>query len=125
MRYRSRVVATGVAAMVVAGCGSSEPTSPNVNQLSLHYEGTAAKEVAMEVGVTLRVIAETRDASGHLLSGLAVQYRSSRPEFVAVSAAGVVSARAEGTAYVVATARVGTTTFRDSVVASVARSLRD
>jgi len=124
MRCQARVVATVGATIIVAGCGSSEPTSPNVNQLSLHYEGTSAKQVAMEVGVTLRVIAETRDASGNLLSGLAVQYRSSKPEFVTVSAAGAVSARAEGTAYVVATARVGATTFRDSVVATVARSLR-
>jgi hypothetical protein len=40
-----------------------------------------------------------------------------------MSGAGLVTARAVGTAYVVATAKIGATTFRDSVIASVARSL--
>jgi len=117
------MVAIAAATVVVAGCNSSGTTSPSIGQLSLHYEGTSAKSVAMEVGVTLRVIAEARDSSGNPVSGLAVQYRSSKPEFVVVSGAGLVTARAVGTAYVVATAKIGATTFRDSVIASVARSL--
>ena len=125
MRYRTEVVAIVATTIVVAGCGSGAATSPIVNQLFLHYEGTSARAVAMEVGVTLRVVAETRDALGNPVSGLAVQYRSSKPEFVAVSSSGFVSARAVGTAYVIATAKVGATTFRDSVTASVARSLGD
>ena len=125
MRYRTGMVAVVAATVVVSGCASSAATSPTINQLSLHFEGTPAKTVAMEIGVTLRVVAETRDPSGNPVSGVAVQYRSSKPEFVTVSAAGVVSARAVGTAYVTATARVGATTFRDSVTASVARSLGD
>jgi hypothetical protein len=125
MRFRTGMVAIAAAAVVATACGSSDATSPNTNQFFLHYEGTSAKVVAMEVGVTLRVVAETRDAVGNPVTGLAVQYRSSRPEFVAVSASGVVSARAVGTAYVIATARLGATTLRDSVTASVARSLGD
>lgn len=125
MGCRTGMVAVVAATVVVSGCGSSAATSPNVNQLSLHFEGTSAKAVAMEIGVTLRVVAETRDPSGIPVSGVAVQYRSSKPEFVAVSASGLVSARAVGTAYVIATAKVGATTFRDSVTASVARSLDD
>ena len=125
MRCRTGVAAIAAATIVVAGCGSDAATSPNINQLFLHYEGTSARTVAMEVGVTLRVVAEARDALGNPVSGLAVQYRSSKPEFVAVSSSGLVSARAVGTAYVIATAKVGTTTFRDSVTASVARSLGD
>jgi hypothetical protein len=126
MRYPIGVVAAAAATVcVVAGCDSSAATSPSINQFSLHYEGTSAKTVAMEVGVTLRVVAETRDALGNPLSGIAVHYSSSKPGFVAVSASGVVSARAVGTAYVIATATVGATTFRDSVVASVERSLAD
>ena len=123
MHCRIGMLAIAAATVVVAGCSSSTATAPDVSQLSLHYEGTSAKSVAMEVGVTLRVVAETRDASGNPLSGLAIQYHSSKPEFVAVSASGMVSARAIGTAWVVATTRIGATTFRDSVVASVARSL--
>ena len=123
MRCRTGVVAVAATTVVAAGCGSDAAISPTTNPFFLHYEGTSARAVAMEVGVTLRVIAETRDAQGNLVSGLAVQYRSSAPEFVAVSSSGLVSARAVGTAYVIATARLGATTFRDSVTASVARSL--
>jgi hypothetical protein len=123
MRCPTGMVAVVAASLAVAGCGSSDATSPNTSQLFLHFEGTQAKVIAMEVGVIIRVVAETRDASGNTVSGVAIQYRSSRSEFVAVSSTGVVTARAVGAAYVVATAKVGATTFRDSVLATVARSL--
>ena len=70
MGCRTGMVAVVAATVVVSGCGSSAPTSPNVNQLSLHFEGTSAKAVAMEIGVTLRVVAETRDAAGNPGSGV-------------------------------------------------------
>jgi len=57
MRCRTGVAAIAAATIVVAGCGSDAATSPNINQLFLHYEGTSARAVAMEVGVTLRVVA--------------------------------------------------------------------
>jgi len=119
------MVAVAAADVVVAGCASSSVTSPNVGPLFLHYEGTQARAVEMEIGVTLRVVAETRDASGKPVAVGTVQYHSSKPEFVSVSATGVVNARAVGTAYVIATARLGVTTFRDSVRATVARSIGD
>ena len=59
--------------------------------------------VSLRVGVTATIQARTFDADGDLLTGRAIAWSSSNPAIVTVSAAGVLSAVAAGTATVTAT----------------------
>ena len=79
---------------------SSDPVSPPRPVATVAVTPSAN---ALIVGQTAALVATAKDASGNVIAGRAVQWATSNASIATVSAAGVVTAVAEGTATVSAT----------------------
>jgi len=96
-RSRWHLAAPALLAVLVA-CGDAPSTPDPVASLSV----SPAQPVVMR-GDTLRVAAVAYDPSGNTLSGRAVTWSTSAPSVVSVSATGLLTGLAPGTATITAT----------------------
>ena len=97
-----------VAAVVLLtlSCGDSgaEPPPPPPPAVATAVAVTPASVTLTAIEETIQLTAEVRDQNGQVMSGAAVTWSSSAPSVASVDAAGVVVARADGSATVTATA---------------------
>ena len=114
---RSGLVRVAAAVLLMLSCGDSGAEPPPL--------GVATTVTINPASVTLPAIEETfpfsvevRDQNGQVMSGAAVTWSSSDPAIASVDAAGVVTARANGSTTVTATAGGAT----GSAVVSVAQA---
>ena len=89
-----------VVAVFVIGCGSSEPTKPTATVTTVSV--TVANS-QLEVPGTQAATAEVRDQNNALVTGKSVTWASSAPAVATVSADGLITAVAPGTASISAT----------------------
>ncbi len=101
MRLRLPFIYSALAAAaLVMGCGSSEPTKPSVTVTTVSVTvGTSQLEVAGTQAAT----AEVRDQNNAIVTGKSVTWASSSPAVATVSADGLITAVAPGTASIIAT----------------------
>jgi hypothetical protein len=104
--FRSRPAA--LALVVVFGCDDSDPTAPTPPDLVRQVEVTAPLS-SVHVGDTMRVSAVARDARGTVVAGVIFSWSSSDTLVARVSAGGLLTAVAPGSATIRASAsgRVG------------------
>lgn len=98
---------------------AAEPDPPRPSAVSV--TPSAAELTAL--GATLRLTAQIRDQSGQPMPSAAVAWTSGAPAVAAVDGAGVVTAVADGTAAIMATAGKGVSSMATVTVAQVARSV--
>ena len=89
-------------AMLVACSDSSDPSDP-VSRRPVATVAVTPSANGLIVGQTAALVATAKDASGNVIAGRAVQWATSNASIATVSAAGVVTAVAEGTATLSAT----------------------
>jgi hypothetical protein len=114
-RIRSFVVSLALA-FGVAACGGSDPSGPNTSSVATVVLA-GVPSAAMRVGGSAQLQATTLSATGSLISGADVAWKSSDESVAAVSPAGVVTARAAGRSTITATSGSGTATAEILVVA--------
>lgn len=113
-----RAQANGVSKVVVTGGGKSDTATVTVQQQTNSVLPSVAN-ASLEVGDTLYLTAVLRDARGTTIAGRSVAWTSENESIVTVSAAGMVVARAIGSANVVAAGDGRTATIPIAVAGSV------
>src|SRR4029453_4478219 len=93
---------SAIIAVAVACSGSSDPSDP-VSPRPVATVAVRPTANALIVGQTASLVATAKDASGNVIAGRAVQWATSNASIATVTAAGVVTAVAEGTTTVSAT----------------------
>jgi len=93
---------SAVIAGMIACSDSSDPSDP-VSPRPVATVVVTPTTNALIVGQTAALIATAKDASGNVIDGRAVQWMTSNTSIATISAAGVVTAVADGTATVSAT----------------------
>ena len=96
----STTVATFIACAAVAACGGSTPTAPAATpQPTMTTLTVSAPPGTMKVGETVQLTATASFLDGHrATSGFAVTWTTSNATVAAVSATGLVTAKADGNA---------------------------
>ena len=102
MRLHHPFVRSALAvAVLVAGCGgSTEPIQPTITVTTVNVTVPSAQ---LEVAGTQSATIEVRDQNSALVTGRAVTWESSAPTIATVSATGLVTAVAPGSANIIAT----------------------
>jgi uncharacterized protein YjdB len=105
-------VSAGTAVLTATVEGISGSVTVTVSNAPVASVTVSPTTVSLVEGMVLALVATARDAAGTPLAGRPITWGSSNPAVVAVTASGVVSAVAPGTATVTATAegRSGTVT---------------
>ena len=103
MRLRLRQITAAIASLLVASCGGDDPggdpTAPDTTVASVSVTGASI----VAPSSTIQLVATPRNAAGTALSGLTATWSSSANSVATVSAAGVVSGVANGSATITAT----------------------
>lgn len=99
MRTSLRRITAAIATTLVASCGGGETTEPDTTVATVTVNGAST----IAPGGTSQLTAIPRNAAGTTLTGLTASWSSSANSVASVSAAGLVSAVANGTATITAT----------------------
>ena len=97
-------VANGTATVTATAGAASGTAAVTVMQQVSALDVTPAAATLVAVGDTVRLVAKAFDANGHRVAGTEVSWRSSEASVAAVDGSGLVTAVANGTANIMATA---------------------
>ncbi|MDQ2768188.1 MAG: Ig-like domain-containing protein, partial [Gemmatimonadota bacterium] len=95
------IVAASLAALVMLSCGGSDSTAPPT-PVAVASVSLTPPTNTLVVAQTVQLTAATKDASGNILTGHAIAWSSSSTPIATVSAAGLVTAVAPGSATIFA-----------------------
>jgi hypothetical protein len=114
---RHRWLWYGLPLTICAACGSSSTTTdPNAPASITVRAPNGSNAFSMKAGTTAVLTVIVRTAAGTALSNPGIlQYASRNTTVVTVNETGVVTAKADGASYVVASLATGTRTLSDSV----------
>ena len=114
-------IAFGVAVFAaLAACGGDSGPTEIISNGSVKTVKLSASGVTVQAGETSPMTVTARDSAHHMIVGRTVTWLSRDPTIVTVSSTGVLSAVAEGTAYVTATVDTVTDSVSVHVITKVA-----
>ena len=103
-------VATGTATITATSEGQSGSSSVIVSAVPVASVNVSPATATLRIGTSVQLNASTRDSAGNVLIGRTVTWSSSAPGVAGVSAGGLVSALANGSATITATSEGKTAT---------------
>ena len=107
--FQDRIIAAVVVGLAIAmwvsacGDGGTEPQPPDAPRATAVTVSPATVQMAA-LGATVQLTAEVRDQNGQVMAGAAVVWASSDTSVVTVDVSGLVTAAANGSAMITATA---------------------
>lgn len=113
-----RTLAAGTVAISATSEGVAGSASLGVSPAPVSAVSVALNASSLTIGQTTQAVATLRDANGTVLTGRGVAWSSSNPGVAAVSATGLVTAVAPGSASIVATSEGKSGSATVSVVAN-------